>query len=139
MDPENRRVVGNVLVLQNVDATVFDILVGDLRNCGCVRDTRDEEQCGENHSSFDCDRKICKHREPKGHQPNADVGLGQLEQLRNFAPFAHVVCDDHQDPCQRCHWIIPPDPKSVDDQTPIIPAPSDAYRSVPLRPPERNM
>ena len=42
-------------------------------------------------------------------------------------------------PCQRCHWIIPPEPKSVDDQTPIIPAPSDAYRSVPLRPPERNM
>ena len=27
-------------------------------------------------------------------------------------------------PCQRCHWIAPPEPKSVDDQIPISPAPS---------------
>ncbi len=28
-------------------------------------------------------------------------------------------------PCQRCHWIAPPEPKSVDDQMPIIAAPSE--------------
>ena len=39
----------------------------------------------------------------KRHQPYADVGLGQLEQLRNLAPFAHVVGDDHQDPGERRH------------------------------------
>jgi hypothetical protein len=27
-------------------------------------------------------------------------------------------------PCHRCHWIAPPEPNSVDDQIPIIPAPS---------------
>ncbi len=27
-------------------------------------------------------------------------------------------------PCQRCHWIAPPDPKRVADQMPISPAPS---------------
>ena len=29
-------------------------------------------------------------------------------------------------PCQRIHWIAPPEPKSVDDQIPISPAPSAA-------------
>src|SRR5262245_57803662 len=29
-------------------------------------------------------------------------------------------------PCQRCHWMSPPEPNSTDDQMPIIPAPSDA-------------
>ena len=27
-------------------------------------------------------------------------------------------------PCHRCHWIAPPEPKSVDDHIPIRPAPS---------------
>ena len=27
-------------------------------------------------------------------------------------------------PCQRCHWIAPPEPKSVDDHMPMSPAPS---------------
>ena len=27
-------------------------------------------------------------------------------------------------PCQRCHWIAPPEPNSVADQIPISPAPS---------------
>ena len=34
-------------------------------------------------------------------------------------------------PCQRCHWIAPPEPKSVADQMPISPAPSATYSSVP--------
>jgi hypothetical protein len=33
----------------------------------------------------------------------------------------------------------PPEPNSVDDQMPIIPAPSEAYRSDPGRAPVRNM
>src|SRR5262249_37789740 len=28
-------------------------------------------------------------------------------------------------PCQRCHWIAPPDPNNVDDQIPYTAAPSD--------------
>ncbi len=27
-------------------------------------------------------------------------------------------------PCQRCHWMAPPEPKSVADQIPMSPAPS---------------
>ncbi len=33
-------------------------------------------------------------------------------------------------PSQRCHWIAPPQPKSVVLQTPIMPVPSAAKSSV---------
>ena len=42
-------------------------------------------------------------------------------------------------PCQRCHWIAPPEPKSVDDQMPIIPAPIATKSSVPGRAPALNI
>jgi hypothetical protein len=42
-------------------------------------------------------------------------------------------------PCQRCHWIAPPDPKSVADQMPIIPAPIATKSSDPGRAPALNI
>ena len=45
--------------------------------------------------------QIGEHGQGKRHQPHAYVGLGQLEQLRNLSPLAHVVSDDHQNRRQR--------------------------------------
>ena len=42
-------------------------------------------------------------------------------------------------PCQRCNEIAPPEPKSVDDQMPIIPAPIATKRSEPGRAPALNI
>jgi hypothetical protein len=42
-------------------------------------------------------------------------------------------------PCQRCHWMAPPEPNKTADQMPIIPAPIATKRSEPGRAPASNM
>ena len=42
----------------------------------------DEQEGGKNHSSFDGDSQIGENCKRKSHQPDADIGLRQLEQLR---------------------------------------------------------
>jgi len=87
----------------NVHAAVFNVVVGDLRDGGGGRDAADEEQRGQNHSGFDGDGEVGENGEGESHEPNADVGFGELEQLRNLAPLAHVVGNDHQDSGERGH------------------------------------
>src|SRR5208282_5166125 len=50
VDAEDRRIVRNVFVLQNMDAPIFDIFVSDLRNGRSSGHAADEEQCSQNHS-----------------------------------------------------------------------------------------
>ncbi len=53
MDAEDGGIVRDVFVLENVHASVFDVVVGDLRDGGGRGDAADEEQRGQNHSGFD--------------------------------------------------------------------------------------
>ena len=87
-------------------AAVFDVFVCYLRDSRSVRHASDEEQRCENHPGFNSYSEIGKHCKPERNQPHADVGFGELEQLRNLAPLAHVVGDDHQDPRQRGHGDV---------------------------------
>ena len=96
VDAEDRRVIRDVFVLQNVHAAVFNILVGHLGNRGGGGDAADEKQRGKDHAGFDGDGEVGEDSEREGHQPDADVGFRELEQLRNLAPLAHVVGDHHQ-------------------------------------------
>ena len=61
MNAEDRRVVRNVFVLQNVHAAVFDVVVGDLRDGGGRGYAADEEQRRQNHAGFDGDGEIGKY------------------------------------------------------------------------------
>ena len=106
VNAEDGGVVGNVFVLQDVDAAVFDIVVGDLRDGGGVGDAADEEQSGEDHSGFDGDGEVGEDGERERDQPDADVGLGQLEELRDLAPLAHVVGHDHQNSGEHRHGNV---------------------------------
>ena len=103
VDAEDGDVVGDVFVLQDVDAAVFDVIVGDLRDGRGGGDAADEEQRGQHHSGLHRDGQVGEHGQRKGHQPHADVGLGQLQQRRNLVPLAHVVGHDHQDAGQHGH------------------------------------
>ena len=78
VDAEDGGVVGDVFVLQDMHASVFDVVAGDLRDGGGRGHAADEEQCGQDHSGFDGNGKIGEDGQRKSHQPYADVGLGQL-------------------------------------------------------------
>ena len=106
MNAEDRGVIRNVLVLQNVDAPAFHIIFSHLGHGSRRSYAADEQQRRQNHSGFHRDRQIGKHSQRKCHQPDADVGPGELQQLRNLAPLAHVVSDDHQDRGQCRHRHI---------------------------------
>src|ERR1700730_4036805 len=106
VDAEDGGVARDVFVLENVHASVFDVVVGDLQDGGGRGDAADEEQRGQNHSGFDGYSKIRENGQGEGDQPNTDVGLGKFEQLRNLAPLAHVVGDDQQDSGQRGHGYV---------------------------------
>ena len=64
------------------------------------------KQRRQDHSGLDGHRKIGEDGQRKRDQPDADVGLGQLQQLRNLAPLPHVVGDDHQNSRQRRHGDV---------------------------------
>src|SRR5258706_13217931 len=96
VNAEDGGVVRNVFILENVHAAVFHILVGDLGNRGGGGNAADEKQSGEDHTGFNGDGEVGEDGESEGHEPDADVGFGELEQLRNFAPLAHIVGDDHK-------------------------------------------
>ena len=106
VNAKNRRVIGDVFILQDVHAAVFDVVVSDLRNRRSCGDTADEQQRGQNHSRLDCNGKVGEYGERERHQPHADVSPGELEQLRNLAPLAHVVGHNHQDSGQRGHGYV---------------------------------
>src|SRR5271157_5503441 len=89
-----------------MDASVFNVVVGDLRDGSGRGDAADEEQSGQDHSSLNRYRKVGENGQRKGDQPDADVGLGELEQLRNLAPLTHVVGHDHQNAGQRTHGDV---------------------------------
>src|SRR5579864_5393063 len=91
VNPKNSCVVRDLFVLQNVNATVFDVVVGDLGNRSSVGDSSNEEQRRQNHAGLHGNGKVSKHGQAESDQPHADVRLGQLEQLRNLAPLTHVV------------------------------------------------
>ena len=103
VNTEDRGVIRNVLILQNVDAPILDVVLGHLRHGGGRSHAADKQQRSQNHPRLDRHSQIGKHGQRKRHQPDADVGLGELQQLRNLAPLAHVVGDDHQNPRQRRH------------------------------------
>jgi len=48
------------------------------------------------HPDFDGDGQIGEDGEDERDQPHADVHFRELQQLRDFRPFAHVVRDDEQ-------------------------------------------
>src|ERR1700681_4419678 len=106
VDAEDGGIVRDVFVLENVHASVFDVVVGDLRDGGGRGNAADEEQRGQNHSGFDGYSKIRENGQGEGDQPNADVGLCKFQQLRNLAPLAHVIGDDQQDSGQRGHGDV---------------------------------
>ena len=103
VNAEDGRVVRDVLVLKNVQAPVFDIVVGHLRNRRGLGHAADEEQRRQDHAGLDGDGQVGENGQREGDQPDADIGFGQAQQLRNLAPLAHVVGDDHQDSRQRRH------------------------------------
>ena len=103
MDAEDRRVIRNVFVLQDVDPAIFNVIVGDLRNRGGGGHTADEQQRGQDHARLHGHSKIRKDGQRERDQPHADVGLRELEQRRNLHPLAHVVAHDHQDSRQHRH------------------------------------
>ena len=103
MNSENRRVVGDVFILQYMHAPVLHIVVGDLGNgCG-VRHASNEQQRGQDHPCFHRDRQVGKHGKGKRNQPDADISARQTQQLRNLPPFPHVVGHHHEDPREHCH------------------------------------
>ena len=61
MNAKDGRVVRNVLVLQDVHASIFDVLVSNLRNGRCTGHAADEQQRGENHACFDRNREVGEH------------------------------------------------------------------------------
>ena len=76
VNAEDGGVVGDVFVLQDVHAAVFDVLVGDFRDGGGGGDPADEQQRSQNHSRLDRYGEVGKDGEAEGHEPDADVGLG---------------------------------------------------------------
>ena len=64
------------------------------------------------HGSYDLDgderdqEHDPQHRQQEGHQPDADVGPVQLEQLGDLLPLTHVVGDDQQDRRQHGQWDV---------------------------------
>src|SRR5262249_58437828 len=106
VDAEDGRVVGDVFILKNVNAAVFNVVVGDLRDGGGRSDTADKQQSGQNHAGFHGDSEIGENGKGEGDQPDANVGFSELEQLRNLTPLTHVVGHDHQNSGQRCHRHI---------------------------------
>ena len=73
---------------------------------------------------------------PKNRRPQTSVAASAYIPVNGVGERERQVDERHRRvaaaapsssvPCHRCHWIIPPEPNSVVDQTPIIPAPSAA-------------
>ena len=64
-------VLRNGLVLQDVHAPVFDVVVGDGRDGRGIGDAADEQQRRQDHADFDRHRQIGEHGEREGDQPDA--------------------------------------------------------------------
>jgi hypothetical protein len=95
VNPKNRGVIRNVFILQDMHTPILDVLVGDLRD-GCrICHPANKQLRRQTHASLDRHREVGKHGECEGHEPDADVGLSQLQQLWNLPPLAHVVGYDH--------------------------------------------
>ena len=67
MNSENRRVVRDVFVLQDMNAAIFNVVIRDLGNGSRIGDAGYEQQCRQNHSGFNGDREIGKHGQANGH------------------------------------------------------------------------
>ena len=106
MNTENSGVVGDVLILEDVHAPVFHIIIGHLRHGRGACHPADKQQRCQNHSSFNCHGEIGEDSECKCYQPDTDISFRQFQQLRNFTPHAHVVGDDDQNSCERSHRHI---------------------------------
>ncbi len=60
-------------------APILDIFVGDLRNGGGGSNAADEKKRSEDHAGFNSNGEVGEDGERESDQPDADVGLGQLQ------------------------------------------------------------
>ncbi len=97
VDAEDGDVVRDYLVLQDVGVAVLHVFVGDGGNGGGFGDFADENEGGEDHAGFDGDGEVGENGEGESDQPDADIERRELQQLRDFFPFAHVVRNHQQD------------------------------------------
>ena len=96
VNAENGHVRRNFLVLQNVRVAFLQIFVRSPRRRWWSRDFADENEGGQYHSGFDRHGEVGENGEKESDQPRADLKPRQLQQLRNFAPLAHVVGNHQQ-------------------------------------------
>ena len=101
VDAEHGDIRGNLFVLQNMDSAVFDVFVCYLRNGGGDGNLSNERKSSEQHADLDREAEICDYGERHGEQPDADVPLRQLQNLRDFLPITHVVGHHQQDAGKR--------------------------------------
>src|SRR5260370_6566411 len=107
VDAEDGGIVRNVLVLEDVHAAVFDVLVGDLGNGWGGGNAADEKKCSEDHAGFNSNGEVGEDGECESDEPDADVGFRELQQLRDLAPLSHVVGDDQENPCEHGQRHVP--------------------------------
>jgi hypothetical protein len=61
------------------------------------------EQGREDHPDLDRKREVSEDRQRERDEPDADIRLGQLQQLWDLVPLPHVVGDDEQNRRQHRH------------------------------------
>src|SRR6185437_1462236 len=106
VDAENGDVRRNFLVLQDVNASLFHICVGNLGDgCG-VGDFSDEDQSSHDHAGLNRYGEIGENSKEERCRPCAGFKARELQQFRDFRPLAHVVRNHQQDCRQHGKWNV---------------------------------
>ena len=79
MNPKDRDVSRDYLVLQDVNMSFADVLFGYFRDRGGLRDFLNENQHSENHACFYSDRQIRKDRKQESGKPSGNFHPRELE------------------------------------------------------------
>ena len=103
---EDFDVLGNVLVVQQVQANGAHEILGHRRNRSGFGHAADEGERRKDHAELDRRGQVGHHGEPEGDQPHRNRGLGELQQAHRFRPLSHVVADDHEDGSQHGHGNV---------------------------------
>ena len=107
VDAEDRHVVGNGLVLQDVQRGPLRRTPASPRSPWSSPHPPDEQQRREHHADLDRDGEIGEHRERERRSARRRCRSWSAQQLRNLAPLAHVVGDDKRIAGEHGHRNVP--------------------------------